>query len=204
MKSYRTLLAGVVALALTSTYLPSAFMQSNLIAEEAKEAGPALAFSMKNINGESVDLKKYAGKVVVFVNVASQCGYTKQYDGLQKIYDQYKDKGLAIIGVPCNQFGKQEPGSNKEILAFCSSKYNVTFDMMEKVAVNTAGSDKACELYQYLTSQDASPAGKGNVKWNFEKFVVGRDGKVVARFASKDAPDGKEFVAAIESALAAK
>lgn len=173
------------------------------MADEKKTDVPkSLAFQMKSLEGENVDLAKYAGKVVVFVNVASKCGYTKQYAGLQKLYETYHDKGLVIVGVPCNQFGMQEAGTSKEIRSFCTSTYQVKFDMMEKVAVNDDKDTKACDLYKYLTAQDTSPLGKGNVKWNFEKFVLDRKGAVIGRFASSVAPENKEFVALIESALA--
>jgi glutathione peroxidase len=161
---------------------------------------------MKSLGGESVDLSKYEGKVVLFVNVASKCGYTKQYTGLQKLHETYGEKGLVVVGVPCNQFGGQEPGSSEEIKSFCSSKYNVTFDLLEKVNVNddSGKSGKACDLYKYLTSVDTKPAGKGPVKWNFEKFLVDRKGNVVARFGSAATPESAEMTSAIEKALADK
>lgn len=191
--SPKKLLAGIVAMALMSAGF----------AEETREpAPPALAFSMKNIDGKSVELSKYEGKVVLFVNVASKCGYTKQYTGLQQLHEKYAEKGLAVIGVPCNQFGGQEPGSNEEIKQFCSSKYSVTFDMLDKVNVNDDSKGKACPLYGYLTGVDTKPAGKGNVKWNFEKFLVDRKGNVVGRYGSSVEPMSKELTDAIEKALA--
>jgi glutathione peroxidase len=188
----RKLLAGIVAMAL---------MSSSFAEETNQPAPPALAFSMKNIDGQSVDLSKYEGKVVLFVNVASKCGYTKQYTGLQQLHEKYNSKGLAVIGVPCNQFGGQEPGSNDEIKQFCSSKYNVTFDMLDKVTVNDDTKGKACPLYGYLTGVETKPAGKGNVKWNFEKFLVDRKGNVIGRFGSGVEPMSTELTAAIEKAL---
>ena len=191
--SPKKLMAGIVAMALMST----------TFAEEAvKDAPPALAFSMKNIDGKSVDLSQYEGKVVLFVNVASRCGYTKQYTGLQQLHEKYAEKGLAVVGVPCNQFGAQEPGTNEEIKQFCSSKYSVTFDMLDKVNVNDDSSGKACPLYGYLTGVDTKPAGKGKVKWNFEKFLLDRKGNVVGRFGSGVEPTSKELSEAIEKALA--
>ena len=174
--------------------------------DSAMAKPPALAFTMKSLGGESVDLSKYEGKVVLFVNVASKCGYTKQYTGLQKLHETYGEKGLVVVGVPCNQFGGQEPGSSEEIKSFCSSKYNVTFDLLEKVNVNddSGKSGKACDLYKYLTSVDTKPAGKGPVKWNFEKFLVDRKGNVVARFGSAATPESAEMTSAIEKALADK
>lgn len=191
--SPKKLMAGIVAMALMS----AAFAE-----EAVKDAPPALAFSMKNIDGKSVDLSEYEGKVVLFVNVASRCGYTKQYTGLQQLHEKYAEKGLAVVGVPCNQFGAQEPGTNEEIKQFCSSKYSVTFDMLDKVNVNDDSSGKACPLYGYLTGVDTKPTGKGKVKWNFEKFLLDRKGNVVGRFGSGVEPTSKELTEAIEKALA--
>lgn len=200
MKNYKSLLAGIVAMAMVSGYVsPNGLSRSAMADEKKTEVPKSLSFKMNTLEGESVDLGKYAGKVVVFVNVASKCGYTKQYAGLQKLYETYKDKGLVIVGVPCNQFGAQESGTNKEIRTFCTSNYGVDFDMLEKVDVK---SGTACDLYKYLTAQETSPLGKGDVKWNFEKFVLDRKGNVAGRFASGVAPENKEFVAMIESALA--
>ena len=128
--------------------------------------GP-LQFKMKDIDGKEVDLSTYKGKVVLFVNVASKCGYTPQYEGLQALYKQYKDAGPVIIGVPANEFGKQEPGSDEEIKQFCTSKYNVTFPMMCKVVVKGKG---ICPLYKFLTDKETNPNHGGDIKWNFEKF----------------------------------
>ena len=164
----------------------------------ADKTAPALNFTMKSIDGEEVKLSKYAGKVVVFVNVASKCGFTPQYEQLQELHEKYADKGLAVVGIPCNQFRGQEPGSDKEILAFCKKNYGVDFDMLSKVDVN---GDKQCELYKYLNSIDVKPKGKGDVKWNFEKYVLDRTGKPVARFASKVKPDSKAFMKVIKAAL---
>lgn len=191
--SPKKLMAGIVAMAL---------MSATFAEEAVKDAPPALAFSMKNIDGKSVDLSQYEGKVVLFVNVASRCGYTKQYTGLQQLHEKYAEKGLAVVGVPCNQFGAQEPGTNEEIKQFCSSKYSVTFDMLDKVNVNDDSSGKACPLYGYLTGVDTKPAGKGKVKWNFEKFLLDRKGNVVGRFGSGVEPTSKEMTEAIEKALA--
>ena len=191
--SPKKLMAGIVAMAL---------MSATFAEEAVKDAPPALAFSMKNIDGKSVDLSEYEGKVVLFVNVASRCGYTKQYTGLQQLHEKYAEKGLAVVGVPCNQFGAQEPGTNEEIKQFCSSKYSVTFDMLDKVNVNDDSSGKACPLYGYLTGVDTKPAGKGKVKWNFEKFLLDRKGNVVGRFGSGVEPTSKELSEAIEKALA--
>lgn len=140
----------------------------------------------------------YKGKVVLLVNVASKCGYTPQYTGLQSLYAKYKDKGLVIIGVPANNFGAQEPGTNEEIATFCSRTYNVTFPMMSKVSVKGADTTP---LYQYLTDKTANPTVGGDVKWNFTKFLVSKDGKPVQRFEPGVKPDSPELAEAIEKAL---
>lgn len=167
--------------------------------KEAKMS--ALEFKLKDIKGTEVDLSKYKGKVVLFVNVASKCGLTPQYKGLEALYSKYEKDGLVIIGVPANEFGKQEPGTNEEIAKFCSAKYNVTFPMMSKIVVKGAGIDP---LYAFLTAQDTKPTGKGDISWNFEKFLIGRDGKVAARFNPRTSPDDAELISAIETALKAK
>jgi glutathione peroxidase len=163
-------------------------------------AEPALYnVPLKDINGKDTSLKAYEGKVLLLVNVASKCGNTPQYAGLEKLYSQYKDKGLVVLGFPCNQFGKQEPGSNEEIKEFCTSKYAVTFPMFDKLEVKGANQHA---LYKEL-SGPASPF-PGDVKWNFGKFLVGRDGKIVKRFEPGVKPESPEVVKAIEDALAAK
>lgn len=149
-------------------------------------------FTMNNIDGQATPLASMKGKAVLVVNVASQCGYTPQYAGLQALYEKYKGQGLVIIGVPANNFGGQEPGTNEDIKQFCSRKYSVTFPIMAKVSVK--GEDKT-PLYQYLTSTG------GEVKWNFTKFLVGKDGKAIQRFESGVSPDSPELAAAIEKAL---
>jgi glutathione peroxidase len=158
----------------------------------------ALNFEMATIDGEKVDLEQYEGKVVLVVNVASQCGLTPQYAGLEKLYDKYKEKGFVVLGFPCNQFGSQEPGSEAEIKEFCTSKYDVSFPMFSKVEVN---GDGAAPIYKYLTAKDLKPAGKGDISWNFEKFLIDRDGQVVARFSPRTKPEDKELVSAIEAQL---
>ncbi len=155
-------------------------------------------YSVRSIDGTSVDLSAYKGKAVLIVNVASFCGYTKQYAPLESLYRKYKDKGLVILGFPANDFGAQEPGTNDEIKAFCSTKYDVTFPMFEKVIVK--GSDKA-PLFQFLTSGGGNEALAGEIDWNFEKFLVGKNGAVVARFKSRVDPLSSELTSAIEAAL---
>ncbi len=150
-------------------------------------------FNLNSIDGKPVPLSAYKGKTVLVVNVASKCGYTPQYKGLEALYEKYKDRGFVIVGFPANNFGSQEPGTNDEIKTFCSSKYNVTFPMYSKISVT--GNDKA-PLYDYLTG-----TGGGEVKWNFTKFLVGPDGKVISRFESKVTPESPELVSAVEKAL---
>jgi len=156
----------------------------------AQKTSAALDFTMKANDGKEVALSKYAGKAVLFVNVASKCGMTPQYEQLQALHEEYGKKGLAIVGVPCNQFGGQEPGSDEEVLAFCKKNYGVEFDLLSKVDVN---GDKRCDLYAHLTALDLKPRGKGDVKWNFEKILLDRSGTPVARFSSRTKPDDKEF-----------
>jgi len=167
----------------------------------AKKVAPALNFKMKSLDGKEVDLARYQGKPVLIVNVASQCGYTPQYEGLQKLYSKYEKDGLVVLGVPANDFGKQEPGTEEEIQKFCSSKYSVTFPMTSKVVVK--GKDKV-ELYKILTAATAKDGKVEEVGWNFEKFLIGRDGKVAGRFKSAVAPDSEDLTKAIKTALEAK
>jgi glutathione peroxidase len=165
---------------------------------EEKSSGP-LSYKMKSITGQEVDLSQYKGQVVLLVNVASKCGLTPQYENMESLYEKHKDKGLVVLGFPCNQFGKQEPGSDREIAEFCSETYKVKFPVFSKVEVNGEG---AAPLYKYLTALDTKPQGKGKISWNFEKFVVGRKGEVVARFAPNVEPDSPEVLKAIEAELA--
>jgi glutathione peroxidase len=158
-------------------------------------------FQAVDIDGKKVDLSKYKGKVVLIVNVASNCGYTKHYKGLQAIQDRYAKAGLVVLGFPCNQFGGQEPGTDKEIKTFACDTYNATFDLFSKVDVN---GDKASPIFQWLTSKETNPKTGGQVKWNFEKFVIGRDGALVARFASAADPEGREITDIINQELAKK
>ncbi len=164
----------------------------------AAHAASIYDFTMKSIDGQPVSLKTYSGKVVLLVNVASRCGFTPQYAGLEALYEKYKDRGLVIVGIPANNFGSQEPGTNEEIKKFCSSKYNVSFPMMSKVSV--LGDDKT-PLYQFLTDKSQDPQFGGDIKWNFTKFLVDRKGNLVARFEPNVTPDSAEVQTAVESAL---
>lgn len=155
-------------------------------------------FTLDLLNGTPTPLASYKGKVMLVVNVASQCGYTPQYEGLQAVYKKYQGQGLVIAGFPANNFGQQEPGTNEEIGAFCRSKYGVTFPMFSKISVS--GHDKA-PLYQFLTDNKANPATGGEIQWNFTKFLVDRNGKVIQRFEPDVEPTSRELVSAIEAAL---
>lgn len=165
------------------------------LAVAAKAESP-LVGTMQSIDGQEIDLASYQGKVVLVVNVASRCGATPQYAGLQSLYEKYGDQGFVILGFPANDFGAQEPGSDEQIKEFCTSKYDVTFPMFSKITVK--GAD-APALYQALT-ESANPAGP--IAWNFEKFLIGKDGSIVARFKTRVTPDDPAVVAAIEAALA--
>jgi glutathione peroxidase len=154
-------------------------------------------FTLPSIDGEPTSLSSYKGKVILLVNVASRCGFTPQYSALESLYEKYKDQGFVILGFPANNFGAQEPGTNAEIKSFCTLKYNVTFPMFAKVSVKGADTTP---LYQYLTQQ-ANPSVTGDIKWNFTKFLVDRQGKVVARFESPVKPDSPEVVEAVEKLL---
>lgn len=143
-------------------------------------------------------MAEFKGKVVLIVNVASRCGFTPQYAGLEALYNKYKDKGFVVLGFPANNFLWQEPGTNEEIKAFCSTKYHVTFPIFAKVSVR--GADKT-PLYQFLTDKKANPSTGGEIRWNFTKFLADRNGKVIARFGSGVAPESPELISAIEEAL---
>lgn len=158
-----------------------------------------LDFTVQTIDQQPRQLSDYRGKVVLIVNVASECGLTPQYQGLEKLHETYADQGLAVLGFPANEFGAQEPGTNDQIKQFCTSKFGVKFDMFSKVVVKGAGQ---CELYQFLTQPATNPDFAGDISWNFEKFLIDREGKVVARFAPKTEPLAPEVTAAIEAELA--
>ncbi|HJR06797.1 MAG TPA: glutathione peroxidase [Pyrinomonadaceae bacterium] len=172
-------------------------------AKDSKTDGKGTAksvydFTLKNSKGQDVKLSDYRGKVVMLVNVASKCGYTPQYEGLQKIYERYKDQGFTILGFPANNFGAQEPGTDEEIQQFCRINYGVTFPVFSKISVK--GDDKH-PLYKYLTEKETNPEFAGEIKWNFNKFLVSKDGKIIARFESADKPEDAKVTQAIESAL---
>jgi len=155
-------------------------------------------FSMKDINGSDVPLNNYAGKVILIVNTASKCGFTGQYDGLEELYKTYNDQGLVILGFPANNFLKQEPGSNEEIAEFCRLNYGVTFPMFSKISVK---GKNIHPLYKYLTSKDSGHDFGGKISWNFNKFLISREGKIIERFGSRQKPLSEEITEAIKKAL---
>jgi glutathione peroxidase len=179
----------------TSPFLASLL----LMTASAVHAGSIYDIAVKDIDGKDTSLSAYKGKVFLVVNVASKCGNTPQYASLETTYQKYKDKNFTILAFPCNQFGGQEPGTSEEIKEFCSSKYSVTFPMFEKIDVNGT---KRHPLYTMLAGE-GSPF-PGDIKWNFGKFLVGKDGKILKRFEPKVQPDSPEVIAAIEAALAAQ
>lgn len=174
---------------------------ASLIAMTTIAASAQSLYDIKlvDIDGKATTLAAYKGKVVLIVNVASKCGYTKQYAGLETTYQKYKGQGFAVLGFPCNQFGGQEPGTNEQIKEFCSSKFSITFPLFDKIDVNGANRHP---LYVALAGKD-SPF-PGDIKWNFNKFLIGKDGKIVSRFDSKVAPESEELSKAVEATLAAK
>ncbi|MGD9782393.1 MAG: glutathione peroxidase [Kiritimatiellia bacterium] len=156
------------------------------------------AFTMKDIDGNDASLAAYKGKVLLVVNVASKCGFTGQYAGLEKLYQTHADRGFAVLGFPANNFLGQEPGTEAEIKSFCTLTYGVTFPMFAKISVK---GKTIHPLYAFLTSKETNPEFAGGITWNFNKFLIGRDGKILGRFGSRTAPDDPELVAAIEQAL---
>ena len=174
------------------------FMLCCTIAAYAGVANRVYQYPLKTIDGQPTSLAEYKGKVLLVVNVASACGYTPQYSALETLYEKYKDKGLVVVGVPANNFANQESGTEAEIKTFCTRKYHVTFPMMSKVSV--AGADQT-PLYRYLTDKKANPSVGGDIKWNFTKFLIARNGMPVNRFEPATKPDSPEVVAAIENEL---
>jgi len=198
MKKYIMLLALAVLL-ITSVSIAMTWDGGDPLKEGEKMTEKSvLDFTMKSIDGADVKLDTYSGKVLLLVNVASKCGYTPQYKGLESVYEKYKEQGLVILGFPANNFFWQEPGTDEEIKTFCTTKYNVTFPMFAKISVKGG---KIHPLYKFLTSKETNPEFSGAISWNFNKFLVDRAGKVVARFSSKDEPESGKVVKAIEQAL---
>jgi len=177
------------------------FFASSALADDNngdQKVPPVLNFKMKGIEGKDVDLSKFQGKVVMFVNVASQCGYTPQYGGLEKLHEKYSKSGLVIVGVPANEFGQQEPGTDAEIREFCTNNYGVKFTMLSKVVVK---GDGICPLYKFLTETKTNDGVAGPITWNFEKFLIDKKGQVVARFNPAVAPEDPKVIAKIEEEL---
>jgi glutathione peroxidase len=170
-------------------------------ADPAKKPTSVLDFHVKDIEGKDVDLASYKGKVLLIVNTASQCGLTPQYKDLEALYEKYKDQGFAILAFPANEFGKQEPGSNEEIKEFCSTKYKVSFPLFSKIVVKGKGIDP---LFDFLTSDETNPKFAGEIKWNFNKFLVNRKGEVIARFEPREKPNTEAAISTLEKALAEK
>ena len=174
-------------------------LKSNINPDGDKKMNNISAIKVKDMDGKDVSLSSYKGKVLLIVNLASKCGYTPQYEELQKLYKKYKDQGLEILGFPCNDFGGQEPGTNQEIKEFCSTNYGVTFKLFDKVKI--LGTDKS-KLYAVLTDNDVT--GTKDVKWNFEKFLIAKNGDIVSRFPSKVEPMDKQIIEAIDKELSKK
>jgi glutathione peroxidase len=198
MKKYIALLALVVVIIATVTIALTWDGGDPLKEGETMAEKSVLDFTMKSIDGDDVKLDAYSGKVLMLVNVASKCGYTPQSRGLESVYKKYKEQGLVVMGFPANNFFWQEPGTDEEIKTFCTTKYNVTFPMFAKISVK---GDKIHPLYKFLTSNQTNPEFGGSISWNFNKFLIDRAGKVVARFSSKDEPESEKVVQAIEQAL---
>ena len=194
--SLLTACAVTCALAIVSPEL--AFAEPSGKLDIKKSDRSVYQFTVNDISGKAKDLMTYKGKVLLIVNTASQCGYTPQYKGLQKIYENYKRKGFEVLGFPSNDFGGQEPGTNKEIKDFCELKYQVSFPIFAKAVVSGSAQSP---LFKYLTS-DANKEFKGDIAWNFEKFLIDHNGKLVARFKSSIAPENSDLIAQIESLLA--
>ncbi len=197
-KIFSFFVVAIIAMVILSVYGFDLLGSSASNMKSEVNAKSVYEFKVTDINGKEVKLKKYKNKVVMFVNTASKCGYTPQYEGLQKIYDKYKDQGFVILGFPANNFGGQEPGSNEEIKDFCTLKYKVSFPMFAKISVK---GDDQHPLYQYLTSEKTDPKFAGEITWNFNKFLVNDKGEIIARFSSKETPESKEVTDTIEKAL---
>jgi glutathione peroxidase len=193
-----------LASTITATLACGAIFSISLFSQASEKHGSGdkmnsvYDFTLNDIDRKQVSLSQYRGKVVLIVNVASRCGFTPQYTGLQNLYSKYQDRGFVILGFPANNFLAQEPGSEEEIKTFCSTKYNVTFPMFSKISVK---GDDIHPLYKFLTSKETNPDFGGDIKWNFSKFLVDRSGKIIARFEPAVKPESEPVVQAIEKAL---
>jgi glutathione peroxidase len=185
----------------THSAMAMLMLVSGCMAQQPEEV-PVKEFyqiEVNTISGESAKMEQYKGKVLLIVNTASKCGFTPQYEGLQSLYEKYSDRGFVVLGFPSNDFLSQEPGSNEEIDGFCKINYGVTFPMFEKITVKGSGQHP---LYAYLTSKETDPEFAGKITWNFNKFLISRDGRIVNRFGSRTKPDDADLVSAIETELA--
>ena len=191
-------IAGVSCDSETPTTTPEATSPADVQAEAPATTEPLYAFELNDIDGDPVKLGRYGGKALLLVNVASKCGYTKQYAGLQALYEKYEDKGMVVLGFPANNFGAQEPGSNEQIKAFCTTTFNVTFPMFAKISVK---GDDIHPLYAFLTGAESNPDFAGDIKWNFNKFLVDRAGAVVGRYDSNVEPMSEALTGDIEKTL---
>ena len=176
----------------------TALLLMSLVLHGAETTNSVLTGTATSIDGTEINLADYHGKVVLVVNVASRCGFTPQYEHLQQVYTTYADQGFVVLGFPCNQFRQQEPGTNAAIKQFCQQRFGVTFPLFAKIEVN---GDQAHPLYRTLTSPELPISDTGPIKWNFEKFLISRNGQVLARYRSRTAPNAAEVIAAIEEAL---
>ena len=197
--------AAIIILVFAAVAIAGAAYKLGFIMNPSPSTPPAeksvYEFTMRDIDGKDVKLDAFKVKVTLVVNVASKCGYTPQYEGLEALYEKYKDKGFVILGFPANNFLGQEPGTEKEIKEFCTSKYHVTFPMFAKISVK--GQDQH-PLYTFLTNKTSDPEFSGDISWNFNKFLIDRNGKIVARFSSDDTPEGSAVTSAVEEYIAAK
>jgi len=194
----RTLTSFLVAAVVGAAVLAISITNNPTAAASGERMTSIYDFTLKDIDHKEVNLGQFRGKVVLVVNVASRCGFTPQYEGLQKIYLKYKDRGFVILGFPANNFMSQEPGTDEEIKSFCSAKYNVTFPIFSKISVK---GDDMHPLYRFLTSKETNPEFGGDIKWNFSKFLVDKTGKVIARFEPAVKPESDQVIQAIEKAL---
>ena len=192
----KKILTNAVYLLVLTAFLYHSPIEAENISKENGIVNNISKIAVNDIDGKVVNLADYKGKVLLIVNVASYCGFTKQYSSLEKVYKKYKSKGLEILAFPCNQFGEQEPGTNEEIKNFCSSKFDVTFRLFDKIDVN--GKNKS-ELYAVLTDNEVT--GKSDIKWNFEKFLIDKNGNVIARFPSSIEPTSDKLITAIKNEL---
>lgn len=190
--------AFALAVVCTAVFALSLSSRASVASGSGEKMNSIYDFSLKDIDHKEVNLSQYRGKVVLVVNVASRCGYTPQYEGLQKVYMKYKDRGFVILGFPANNFMAQEPGTDEEIKTFCSAKYSVTFPIFSKISVK---GDDIHPLYKFLTSKETNPEFSGDIKWNFSKFLVDKTGKIIARFEPKVTPESDPVIQAIEKAL---